>query len=314
MEKSKLKIIFFGTSEFAVPAFKYLIQNGYSIVAVITQPEKPAGRAKITMPSPIKKAALESHVPAFEPHNLRDENFLKQFKHLNPDIVIVASYGKIIPEKYLKIPKYGFLNIHPSLLPKYRGPSPIQMAILNGDKETGVAIMVVDKGIDHGPILVIKNYKLSIGDSYKDAEKKLAELGGELLLETLPDYLDGKLEPKEQDHSQATFTKMLSREDGKINWRNTAKQIHNQIRALNPEPGAWTKWNDKILNIIKAEQGRPLLNQGHSGAVVKFENNIAVTTKKCYLILKQIQLEGGKVMDAQSFVNGHPEFLNSKLE
>ncbi len=335
MEKSNIKIIFFGTSEFAVPALKYLIQNGYDIIAAVTQPEKPAGRARITMPSPIKKVALESHIPAFEPHNLKDEDFFKQFKRLAPDIAVVASYGKIIPKNYLEIPKYGFLNIHPSLLPKYRGPSPIQTAILNGDpvpilstdrhsekvrdwcgagKETGVTIMLMDDKIDHGPILSSKSYCLLPTTYYTQAEKELAELGGELLLEVLQKYIAGEIKPKEQDHSQATFTKMLTREDGKISWHRSAQEIYNQVHALNPEPGTWTTWKSNVFNITEVQPRYTEVEPRYSpGIVVDIGNNIAVATKKCYLILKQIQLEGGKVMDVRSFVNGHPDFLNSQL-
>ena len=160
MEKSNFKIIFFGTSSFAVPAFKYLVQNGYNVVAVVTQPEKPTGRQRITMPSPVKKAAVELNIPILELHSLKDEESFKKFKHLNPDICIVAAYGKLIPSQYLEIPRYRFLNIHPSLLPKYRGPSPVQAAIINGDEETGVSIMLIDEQMDHGSILKNGKWKM----------------------------------------------------------------------------------------------------------------------------------------------------------
>lgn len=316
MTKDPIKIIFFGTSRFAVPALKFLIQNGYPITAVVTQLEKPAGRQRITMPSHVKKVALENHLHVLEPHTLKDEDFFKDFKKLDFDVAVVASYGKIIPSRYIELSKYGFINIHPSLLPKYRGPSPIQSAILNGDKETGVAIMKIDAEVDHGPILGIKNYELNIADYYEKAEKELAELGGELLLDVLPKYISGEIQPKEQEHSKATFTKMLNREDGRINWNKTAEEIYNQIRALNPEPGTWTAWKNKSLNIKTAQSECLEIPQTHieAGTVCNVNNFVAVATKKCYLILKQIQLEGGKEMDAKSFINGHPDFIGSKLE
>ncbi len=313
--QNKPKIVYFGTSEFAVPTLRYLVQNGYQILAAVTQPEKLVGRQRITMPSHIKKAALELNIPVLEPHTLKGGEFIKKFKHLAPDICIVAAYGKIIPVEYLEIPKYGFLNIHPSLLPKYRGPSPIQAAILNGDKETGVAIMVVDDKVDHGEIISSKPYYLLPTTYYSQAEKELAELGGELLLETLPKYISGEIEVKPQSHSQATFTKMIDRKDGQINWSDPAEKIYNQIRALNPEPGTWTSWKGKTLNISQAIEGS-LLQEGQNlpvGTVVKIDNDIAIVAKKCYLVLKQIQLEGRKVMDIRSFINGHPDFIGASL-
>ncbi|MBI2064606.1 MAG: methionyl-tRNA formyltransferase [Candidatus Yanofskybacteria bacterium] len=332
MPENHLKIVFFGTSDFAVPALKSLLNFGYPIMAVVTQPEKPAGRLRVTMPSPVKKLALENNIPTLEPHNLKnDEEFFKHFKHLNPDLCIVASYGKIIPSRYLEIPKYGFINIHPSLLPKYRGPSPIQTAILNGDTETGVSIMLIDEQMDHGPILGITNYELRITNYYKETEEELAKLGAELLIDTLPKYISGEIKPQEQNHSQATLTKMITREDGHIDWNRPAEEIYNQIRALNPEPGTWTLLRQgsrlakayggarvggqsKTLNIKTAQTTDSDCGTKPHGLIEKLNNDIAVATKKCYLILKQIQLEGGKEMDAKSFVNGHPDFLSSILE
>ncbi|OGN07430.1 MAG: methionyl-tRNA formyltransferase [Candidatus Yanofskybacteria bacterium RIFCSPHIGHO2_02_FULL_38_22b] len=314
-----MKIVFFGTPDFAIPALKSLINFDYHIEAVVTQPEKPVGRAKVILPSPVKKVALEYDIKVFEPHSLKkDEEFFKQFKHLNSDICLIAAYGKIIPSQYIELPKYGFINIHPSLLPKYRGPSPIQTAILNGDTKTGVTIMKIDEEVDHGSILSSKSYYLPPNTYYSQAEQELARLGAELLIETIPKYLNEEIKPREQDHSQATFTKIITREDGKIDWNKSAEEIYNQIRALNPEPGTWTIWQNKILNIIKTDyldvQLPRNLEVEHPGTVFKLNNDIAVVTQKCYLILKQIQLEGGKEMDAKAFLNGHPDFLNSTLE
>lgn len=347
MSNNNKTLVFWGTSDFAVPALKSLLNFGYKVTAVVTQPEKPVGRARITMPSPVKKIALENHIPVFEPHFLKkDEEFFKHFKHLKPEICIVAAYGKIIPAQYLDISKYGFLNIHPSLLPKYRGPSPIQTAIMNGDPilqrpdasgkinrslsdgagtETGVSIMLMDEQVDHGPILSSKPYYIPPTTYYTQAEEDLAKLGAELLIETLPKYLNGEIKPKKQDHAQATFTKLLSREDGRIDWNRTAKEIYNQIRALNPEPGTWTLLcqgfggRSKVLNIRSADfkclEAQPLNKEIEPRGLVKIlTGKIAVVTKKCYLILKQIQLEGRKEMDTKSFLNGHPDLLDSRLE
>ena len=321
-----MNIIFFGTPDFAMPVLEALTGADYNV----------------------------SH---FKHRSLKDDAVFEEFKNLKPDICIVAAYGKILPQKFLDVPRYGFLNIHPSLLPKYRGPSPIQTAILNGDPaptssadrhsekgrdwcgagtETGVTIMLMDEQVDHGPILAQKTYNLQPTTYNLQASKELFELGAKLLIETLPKYISGELKPKEQDHSQATFTKMFKREDGRINWSEPDDKIYNHIRALNPEPGTWTMWKGKILNILEvaiANEGWPQSGDpvrvevsrpnpsgvrrgqapGHA-IIIKADENIAVSTKKCYLILKSVQLEGGKRMDARSFVNGHPDFLNSTLE
>ena len=313
-----LKIIFFGTPDFAVPALKSLINFGYNIEAVITQPEKPVGRAKVILPSPVKKTALEHTIKVFEPHSLKkDEEFFKQFKHLNPDLCVVAAYGKIIPSQYLEVPKYGFINIHPSLLPKYRGPSPIQTAILNGDDETGVTIMKVDSEVDHGPTLSFVKHSVSNKD-YKELESELAKLGAELLIDTISKYLNGEIKRQEQDHSQATFTKMFSHEDGKIDWNKPAEKTYNQIRALNPEPGTWTIWNSKVLKIIKAKIYDKQPYHEHEniyiGVVYKENGDVFIPCSVSHIEPEIVQLEGKKAVDIKSFVNGQPKFVGSKLE
>lgn len=310
-----IKVIFLGTSDFAVPALKALVKNCFNITAVITQPDKPVGRNKIPASSPVKILAQENNIPVFQPHSLKkDDETFKTFKSLNPDLCVIAAYGKIIPPRYLNIPKHGFINIHPSLLPKYRGPSPIQSAILNGDSETGVTIMLMDEEVDHGPILKVTNCKLQTTSHYEEVEKELAEIGARLLVEVLPKYLDGSIIPHEQQHNQATYTKLLVREDGRIDWKQSAEKIRNQILALNPEPGTWTTWNGKVLNCFESTFfDLRCRTDIEPGTINRVDNQIAVATDKCYLILKTVQLEGGKKMDIHSFINGHPDFLNSKL-
>ena len=303
--KNNLNLAFFGTPDFAVPALNKLLENSWKISAVYASP----------FSSPVKTEAGKHDIKIYQPRTLKDDAVFEEFKALKPNLAIVAAYGKIIPARYLEIPKHGFVNIHPSLLPKYRGPSPIQTAILNGDDKTGVSIMVVDQEVDHGPIIKTRDVELQTHECYPEMEKRLAEEGAELLIEVLPEFVAGKIKPKEQNHKKATFTKMFEREDGKINWRKPARKICGQVRALNPEPGTWTTWQGKILNIFKAEELRTNLDSKNKpGAVVNIQKSIAVKTETCYLNLNSIQLEGGKVMDAKSFVNGHPDFLNSVLE
>ncbi len=277
--KNNLKVVFFGTPDFAMPVLETLVKNSYNV----------------------------SH---FQSKSLKDEQTFENFKLLSPDLCVVAAYGKIIPKRYLDIPKYGFLNVHPSLLPKYRGPSPVQTAILNGDPvveisdaygknkpkshygagtETGVTIMLMDEQVDHGPILAQKTYNLGPTTYNLQASKELFELGAELLIETLPKYINGEIRPEPQNHSQATFTKMFTREDGRINWSNSPEKIYNRIRALNPEPGTWTMWKGKIINIRKAEPADGKIN------------------------IQIIQMEGKKEMPFKEFLNGYPDFSVSEL-
>lgn len=319
-DNSKFKIIFFGGPKYTAPVLEALIHAGYNIVAVVTVPDEQTGRKKIMMPPAIKTFALKNNLKLFQPGKLKENNELVScLLSLAPDLGIVAAYSKIIPQKYLDISKFGFLNIHPSLLPKYRGPSPIKTAILNGDKETGVTIMLVDEEMDHGQIVANKKYLVDSVKYHKEIENDLWNLGIKLLIKTLPKYVNGEIKTQEQDHSQATFTKKFSREDGRIDWSRPAEKIYNQIRALSSESGTWTKWKDKILNIQKVDLGVQLLsNFGvellSPGMVINVDNRVAVVTGKCYLILKMIQFEGKKETDAKSFVNGHPDFINSRLE
>lgn len=284
------RIIFFGTPDFAIPTLEKLIRKNDNIVAVFTRPDKSVGRKQILLSPPIKFKAESLRLKIFQPKTLKEDDVFGDFKKLNPDICVIVAYGKIIPKKYLDVPKYGFINVHPSLLPKYRGPSPIQTAILNGEKETGVTIMVVDEEVDHGKIVSNIKYQISSIKNYKEIENDLAQLGAKLLVETLPKYMNSEIQPMEQDHSQATYTKLLTREDGRIDWNKSPQEIFNQILALNPEPGAWTIWKGKILNIKRA----------------------GLTDGK--LDIQIIQMEGKKEMTLREFLNGHPYFDTSQLK
>ncbi len=279
MNKNNLNIVFFGTPEFAISALKILLDKKHNVSGVF------AGHGQVEL------VAKKCGIKVFNPTSLKkDENIFEEFKNLKPDICIVAAYGKVIPKKFLDIPQFGFLNIHPSLLPKYRGPSPIQTAILNGEKETGVTIMLVDEEVDHGPILAKKTYRILNSKNNIEMSEDLFELGAKLLVEILPKYINGEIEPVEQDHSKATLTKMFSRDDGHINWGEGTKKTYNKIRALNPEPGTWTTWKDKIINIKKVEL---------------HEDKI---------IIKTIQMEGKKEMPFEDFLRGHSDFDISQFK
>jgi len=310
---SNTKIIFFGSPDFSVPSLKKLYGAGFDIVAVVTSPDKPVGRKQILTPSPIKTEALNLGVSVFSPTTLKDGVFFKEFKEFFPDLCVVVSYGKIIPQDFLNVPRYGFLNIHPSLLPKYRGPTPIQSAILNGDDETGISIMSLDKDMDHGPVLCQIKYQNLNLKSFEQASSDLSLLGADLLVQTIPKWINNDIMPKEQDHELATFTKKYTRDDGKINWAEPAILILNKVRALGTDPGTWTVWNDKIINILKCEIIPDSKNE-KAGSISKIDKNIVVKTETDYIALELIKPEGKKEMSGQAFANGNKNFVGSVLK
>lgn len=275
----KIKILFLGTPEFAVPTLEALIANGQSPIAVITEPDRPAGRGKKVVVSPIKQFVdqynkqmtrnsfpskadqNDRQIPIFQPEKIKAISH--KLYAIKPTLAVVVAYGQIIPKEILKIPKFGFLNIHPSLLPKYRGPSPIQAAILNGDQEAGVSIIKLDEKIDHGPILARQELeipitkhqipnKFQITIDYQNLSKKLSLLGANLLIKTLSDYLSGKITPKPQDHTKATYTRLIKKLDGLINWNEPLETIERKIRAYNPWPSSFTFLNKIRVKICQA--------------------------------------------------------------
>lgn len=299
------KIIFFGTSDFATPVLKALINAGYEIGAVVTASDSK----DIT---PAKKLALEHGLEVLQPENLHDSPALARLEEIAKQsaVGIVVDYGKIIPAKFLTLPQCGMLNIHGSLLPKYRGPSPIQYALLNGEVETGVTIFVLDEKVDHGSILGIEREPIKPEDTYYSLKMRLVEKGSELLLKLLPKYLNGKITPLPQDDSQATFTKIVTKEDGRIDWNKTAEQIYNQFRAFHKWPGIWTKWQNKILKIIDClETEFPSRGSGDIGKTYQKSSRLYVPCSKNCLELLKLQLEGGKVVSAKEFINGYGKLL-----
>ncbi len=294
------KTILFGTPKFAVPSLQKLIETGFSVEAVVTTPDEPTGRKGASTPPPVKVFAQEKGLKVLQPLTLKDDSFFEEFTKINPDICIVVAYGKIIHQRYLDIPKYGFVNIHPSLLPRYRGPSPIQSAILNGDPETGVTLMRIDEEMDHGPILKQIEYQISKEKKYEEIEKELAEIGAQILVDTLPDYLNEKITSREQDHNRATFCKKYERPDGRIDWSKPAEKIYNQIRALNPNPGVWTTLNDKTLNIFDAE----IVDFNSQDKVIKEKSRFLIRASDKYISPTLLQLEGKKILPIKDFLNG----------
>lgn len=305
----KIKVIFFGTPQFVVPVLKKL-QDNFSLVGVVTAPDKKVGRTQLLTPSPVKLAsqglALEPSPAIITPEKF-DEEMITQIKNLEPDLIVVAAYGHLIPQIILDIPKFRSLNVHPSLLPKYRGPSPIQNTILNGEKITGVTIIKMDEKMDHGPILYTKEISLSGQDNFETLSKKLFELGADLLIQIIPDFVAGKLKPKEQNHSKATFTHIIKKEDGYFDINNppSPKILDRMIRAYYPWPTAWTHFRQgssgqsRIVKFLPASS-HPELTEGHPELVsgsIKF----------------LVQMEGKKPVTLEDFLRGHPTFLIKNL-
>jgi methionyl-tRNA formyltransferase len=316
------KIIYFGSGEFAAIILKKLAESEFRPLAVITQPDKPTGRRQTLSPSPVKIVAQKLGLEIRERRGLKNPEAEKMVKLFEPDLIVVADYGKIIPKNILDIPKFGALNIHPSLLPKYRGPSPIQYTILNGDKETGVTIILMDVKIDHGPIVAISDFRLPISDlTYSELLKKLADLGGSLSVETLPQWFCGEIKPVPQDESQVTYTKILTREDGKINWQKSAEEIEHQIRAFEKWPQSWSEWQSNSkklrLKILKTKVLHPAIgcaeNSTPGFVFLTEQKEMAINCNPGSLIVEKLQIEGKDKMGSREFMHGHSEIVGATL-
>ena len=303
-----MKIHFFGTPEFAVPILKTLATSeDIEIDKVVTQPDKPGNRKVIT-PPPVKIAAEELDLEVLQPEKI-DKGFIDQIKEDTPDAIVVVAYGEIIPEELLDLPEYGCINVHPSLLPKYRGASPIQEELLNGDEETGITIMKMDEELDHGPILLIKRVAIDPSDDFTKLSKKLSESSAILLLLALNDIEQGILTPIPQEESKATFCRKIEKKEGEINWNRTAEEISNQIRALTPWPSTYTDLKGKTLKILEAEildEASPL-KPGEIEIINK--ETFAFKTKDKLLSPTKVQLEGKPATSSQDFINGNRKLL-----
>ncbi|GAQ95398.1 methionyl-tRNA formyltransferase [Thermodesulfovibrio aggregans] len=293
-------IIFFGTPEFAVPSLKALIERDEKILLVITQPDKPKGRGKNIQPSEVKKIALEYGLSLAQPEKIRDENFIEMLKRLNPEFAVVVAYGKILPKEILEIPKYGCINLHASLLPKYRGAAPIQWALINGEKTTGVTTMLIDEGLDTGPVLLQKEVQIEDEDNAQTLSERLSRVGAELIVETIEKMRKGEIEPKPQK-GEPSYAPPLKKEDGKINWSSSARQIFNLIRGTYPWPCAYSFLKNERVKIIKAEV---IEGVATPGMIVKAKNELVVGTGSGLLRILLIQPEGKKVMTAKEFLSG----------
>lgn len=314
MDNKSIKIVFMGTPEFALPILQKMAEE-FNVVGVITQPDKPAGRDFILQPSPVKQFTQKLNIPIIQPEKLRgNDELIKDLEKMQPDIIVVAAYGKILPREIINFPKHGCLNVHPSLLPKYRGASPIQAALLNGEKQTGVSIILMDLGLDTGDILAQEIATILPEDDAGSLHDKLSKLGAELLVSVIPEYIRDNVVLKIQDETKASFCKIIDKDDGRITWINSAQMINNKIRAFSPWPAAFCFFDDKRLVISKARVLSEEIDKKQTGEVFKNGDDICVKTGRDYLALQEIQLEGKNKMPIAAFVNGQKNFIGSILK
>jgi len=306
------RLVFMGTPPFAVPSLEALARD-YEVAAVVTQPDRPARRGRKLTPSAVKKAALELGLPVLQPASLREEEAVAELTRLAPRVMVVAAYGQILRPQVLAIPPSGVINVHPSLLPKYRGASPIAGALLAGEQQTGVTIMLMDEGMDTGPILSQITVDIDPQDTTGSLGERLAGLGAELLTDVLPAWLEGRIEAQAQDDAQATYTKPISKGDGVIDWSLPAVDIWHRVRAYNPRPGARTRWKGDQLKVMRARPLPDWKGEAKAAGVVQLDSGVAVATGEGALLLEEIQLAGKRAILAEDFVRGQRDFVGSEL-
>jgi methionyl-tRNA formyltransferase len=310
-----VRIVFMGTPEFAVPALEHLVFDGYEVVAVYTQPDKVAGRGQHFVVSPIKQAAINLNRPVVQPTSFKEGGAVAQLVSLQPEVIVLAAYGQLLPQSVLDIPAHGCINIHPSLLPRYRGASPVAAAILGGDEFTGVSIMLMDRGLDTGPVLAQAQIPVWPQDTTGSLTARLSRIGAQLVLDVLPRWLKGELQPQPQDESRATSSGMLSKEDGEIDWHRSAVDIWRRVRAFQPWPGCYTLWQGRQLKILEAlplpREGT--LELGRVIAVNQGEVAFGVNTGDGILGVLRVQMEGKRAMSSTEFRRGQRQFIGAIL-
>lgn len=315
-----VRIIFMGTPDFAVPALAALVSpvakgRGYDVVTVVTQPDRPSGRGKRLTPSPVKVEADSAGLRVLQPETLRTEAAFAALAELQPDLVVVAAFGQILRKNVLELPRYGCLNIHASLLPRWRGAAPIAAAIQAGDKETGVSLMLMDEGLDTGPVLARWPIPIKSTDTTGTLTIELAEAGAGLLLDTLPAWLAGEIRPEPQEERLATLAPRLKKEDGAINWKRSAVEIERQVRAFDPWPGAFTEGPRGSFKLLAVEVAPDVVapKPAEPGTLFQYQRGVYVLTGEGVLRLVAVQPAGKKPMPAEAMLHGQPELREAKL-
>jgi methionyl-tRNA formyltransferase len=312
-----LRVVFMGSPEFSVPPLESLVLNQYQVVAVYTQPDRPAGRGRTLTPSPVKQAAAAWKIPVVQLPSLKRPAAVAELAGFHPDVIVVAAFGQILPQPVLALPRYGCLNIHPSLLPQFRGASPVAAAILAGVRFTGVSIMLMDEGLDTGPLLARAQLPVAAIDTTGSLSAKLSRVGAQLMLEVLPRWLKGKITPQPQDELQASYAAPISKEAGEIDWQLSAVDIWRRVRAFYPWPGAYTRWLGRRLGILEAvplsggEGARvgQVVALGGEGPVSAF----GVATGEGVLGVLRLRLEGKQALGAAGFLRGQRDFIGAQL-
>ncbi len=297
-----MNIVFMGTPDFAVPTLVKLAESAHTVSAVITQPDKPVGRKRILTAPDVKVCAEKYGINVLQPETLKSDNSFLEIKNLNPDVIVVVAYGKILPKNILDIPRYGCVNVHGSILPKYRGAAPIQQAVLNGDKVTGVTTMYMGEGLDTGDILKVKETEIGENETSAQLFDRLSVMGADLLIETLKGLENNSIVPVKQDDNKATYTAKISKSLCPIDWEQPNDKIHNQVRGLQTWPVAVTKLNDKELKI----HSTVLCDKNGAAGEIIDTNPLTIACGSGSLIIKELQLSGKKRMDSKSFMLGHP--------
>jgi methionyl-tRNA formyltransferase len=307
-----MRVIFLGTPEFAVPSLKALVSAGHQILAVFTQPDRPKGRGNQLAESPVKVTARMLSLPVYQPERIRRPEAVEQLRPLAADLMVVVGYGQIIPQSIIDLPPYGILNVHASLLPKYRGAAPIQWAIANGEKQTGVTIMQIDAGLDTGDMLLKASAEIHPDETAPGLSKRLATLGADLLIGAIKQIEEGCARREKQDHSQATLAPILKKEDGRIDWSRTAQQIYDRLRGFDPWPGAYTAFRQQPLNIVRATpKPHTALN---AGTVEVGKRHLLVGCgDNTALELLEVQPSGKKRMSAEAFISGYKPVSGERM-
>lgn len=306
------RIVFMGTPEFAVPCLQTLIET-QQVVGVVTQPDKPAGRGNKLRPSPVKVVAEAAGIPIYQPRSLKKEEAAAPLREWQPDIIVVAAFGQILRPHVLYLPPLGSLNVHASLLPRWRGASPIQHAILAGDAATGVTLMRMDEGLDTGDMFVRESIAIEPRETTTTLHDKLSLLGADMLRRHLDAILAGRITPTPQDDAASTYAPMIHKEAGRIDWQQTTAVLDRLVRAMTPWPGATTQWQGETLKVLKARPTAGALLSGRPGLVVRGSEGVAVLSSDSGLLLEEIQLPGKRAMPTVDFVRGRPDFIGSIL-
>lgn len=308
----RMKIIFMGTPEFAVPSLEILLKH-HEVVAVVTQPDKPKGRGKKLMFSPVKERALQANIVVLQPEKVKEKEFIETLKNYHADLIAVTAFGQILPEEILNMPKYGCINVHGSLLPKYRGAAPLQWAVINGEKETGVTTMYMAKGMDTGDMLLKEKIEISPQDTYGSIHNKLCVIGAELLLKTIEGLEKGTLQRIPQQEEQATYAPMLTKESGHIDWSKKCDEIICLIHGLDPAPTAYTIYEEEPLKLWQAEKiQQPSGKIGEITAITK--KGFVVTAGDGSILVTEVQARGKKRMGADAYLRGHPIEVGTILQ